>query len=452
MRGSGPPDPLPRPTRSSMPDLTAPPRARTATFAALAIPDYRRFYIGQGISLIGTWLQDAAVGWIVYEVTRSEMALGQVQAASLLPGLAVGLFAGALADRVAPKALILSTQIGQMALAFALAALVAFGVERVSIAPLAVVVALARVLITFEMPARQVFLYGIVGRASLMNAIALNNGLFNASRVIGPALAGLCFETLGGAWCFGLNGASYLAAIAALLSIRARERPQAAHAEGDAGNLLGGIAYLGRDRRVRGLFTLMAVFGVCGMGYSALMPAYARVVVGTGARGYSVLLAAAGVGATCGALVVASLGGLARKERLIPAGLLVFSAFLAASSALPKSPGGHGGEVIRLAIGAFCMMGAGFGGVMFYSSTQTLIQTSIPDELRGRIMGIWMIIFSASVPLGALWSGGLAAQVGVEPVLRLAALLSAVAAAVAIATGFLAQRRDDPVSHLPPPT
>ena len=427
-----------------MPDPIAPPRTVPATFAALAIPDYRRFTIGQGISLIGTWLQDAAVLWIVFDVTRSEMALGLVQAASLLPGLAVGLFAGALADRVPPRSLIFAMQVGQMTLAFTLTGLVAFGVERVSIWPLALVVAMTRVLITFEMPARQVFLYGIVGRDSLPNAIALNNGLFNASRVVGPALAGVCLAHLGGAWCFALNGASYLAAIAALLSIRSRDRLKSS---AKPGALLGGLAYLGRTPRVRGLFVLMAAFGVCGMGYSALMPAYAKLVVGTGAKGFSGLLAAGGFGATCGALAVASLGHRTRRERLIPAGLATFAAFLLAASAVPPAVAGQDGGWVRLVVAAGCFAGAGFGGVMFYSSTQTLIQTAVPDDLRGRIMGIWMIVFSGSVPLGALWSGAFAARAGVGPALRVAAGLSALAAVVA--SRFLAAGPYEVSPHSP---
>lgn len=421
-----------------MPDPTAPPRALPRTFAALAIPDYRRFYMGQGVSLIGTWLQDAAVSWIVFDVTRSERALGMVQAAGLLPGLAIGLFAGALADRVAPKALILATQLGQMTLAFTLATLVALGPERISVGTMALIVALARVLITFEMPSRQVFLYGIVGRASLMNAIALNTGLFNASRVIGPALAGVCLASLGGAWCFALNGASYLAAIAALLSIRPRERPEAGKG-GAPADILGGLAYLRSDRRVLGQFLLMAAFGVCGMGYSALLPAYARLVAGTGAGGFSALLAAGGVGATCGALVVASLGGLTRKERLIPMGIVLFAAALVAASAVPPTPSGLDGGPLRLATAALCFAVAGFGGVVFYSATQTLIQTEVPDDLRGRVMGIWMIVFSGSVPLGALWGGEMATRIGVVAVFRIAAVLCLLATVVAVASGFLSR-------------
>ena len=199
---------------------------------------------------------------------------------------------------------------------------------------LALILALSRVCVTFEMPSRQVLLLDLVGRGSLMNAIALNSGLFNASRVIGPALAGLCLARFGRTACFALNGASYLAAIAALLSIRAKHRPEVeipAHHD----HLLGGLAYVRANRRVATLFGLMMFFGVVGMGYAAMLPAYARLVLRTQTVGYSVLVASGGLGATVGALVIASLGGLARKERLVTAGMLVFSASLAAAGSLP---------------------------------------------------------------------------------------------------------------------
>ncbi len=194
------------------------------TFAALRHPGFQRFYAGQAISLIGTWLQAAAVRWLVFEQTQSEYLLGVVEVAALMPGLLVGLVAGALADRVAPLRMILLMECGQMLLALLLAALVAAG--AVPIWQMATILALTRICVTFELPSRQVFFYELVGSETLPNAIALSSGLFNATRVIGPALAGFGLTYLGAAGCFALNGLSYLAAIAAVLSIRL-ERPDA---------------------------------------------------------------------------------------------------------------------------------------------------------------------------------------------------------------------------------
>jgi MFS family permease len=417
--------------------LTSTRPLRSRTFAALVDnPDYRRFYFGQGISLTGTWLQGAAVSWLVYRMTRSEWSLGVVDAAGTMPGLLVGLFAGALADRVAPKRMILLMQAAQMALAFVLAGLIGSG--TVQIWQLALVLGLTRVSVTFEMPSRQVFLYELVGRDALMNAIALNSGLFNASRVIGPALAGLCLARVGPTACFTLNGASYLAAIAALLSIRTRTRPTG-HAAKSPGEILAGFRYLRVDTRVRSLFLLMSFFGVVGMGYMALVPAYATRVLRTDAIGFSILLASIGLGATCGALVIASVGGIRRRERIVLTGMIVFSAALGAAGFVPPRILGIS-STGALAAGACCLFVAGFGAIAFYSSTQTLIQTSVPDHLRGRIMGIWMIAFSGSAPLGSLWAGRVAQSYGVALVLFVSAALCLTAAVAVWSADGLGER------------
>ena len=398
-----------------------PPPVRSRTFAALVdFPDYRKFYIGQGVSLIGTWLQEAAVSWIVYDMTKSAWMLGVVSAAGTMPGLFVGLYAGAVADRVSPKLMILAMQIAQMICAFMLAILVWLGI--VQIWQMALILAITRVCVTFEMPSRQVFLYDLVGKNSLMNAIALNSGLFNASKIIGPALAGICLAKFGRTVCFTLNGVSYFAAIAALLMIH---RPHlATHLKPRApGEWLAGLRHLGDDRHLAWLFLSMTFFGVVGMGYAALVPAYARQVVGVGAYGYSVLLASSGVGATIGALVLASIGGFRRREWLVLGGMAMFGASLAMCGAIPPMLISRGMRSAGLMAATLGMFGAGLGAIIFYASTQTLIQTHVPDHLRGRVMGVWMIAFSGSVPLGSLWAGLLAATYGVAVVMEVSAAL-----------------------------
>ncbi len=405
---------------------------RSRTFSALGNPSYRCFYVGQGISLIGTWLQAAAVNWLVFKTTNSELWLGIVAAASVLPGLVVGIFAGALADRVVPRAMILAMEVGQMCLAFILAALVGMGVAQVS--HLAIILAITRVFVAFEMPSRQVFLFQLVGRKELTNAIALNSSLFNASRVLGPALAGVCFASLGATACFIINGLSYVAAIATLLMIPRPPAvpPPAIH---ERHGLLGGFTYVRRDPRVAGLFLLMTLFGIVGMGYDAMIPAYARRIVHTGVGGYSTLLSCSGIGATAGALMVASLGAVRRKERLVLSGLILFAISLAASAMIPFVFRSDSPSSMRLALACVCLFGVGFGAVVFYSATQTLIQISAPDHLRGRIMGIWMIAFSGSIPLGSLWTGQLALQWGLSPTIGCSAILCLLMALAAFAVG-----------------
>ena len=418
---------------------------RSRTFAALAIPDFRKFYLGHGISLIGTWLQAAAVGWIVFDKTHSERLSGLIEAAGIMPGLAVGLFAGALADRVVPRTLILLSQVAQMLLAFALAILVGLGIERVW--HLAVIVAATRIFVTFEMPARQVFLYSLVGRKLMMNAIALNSGLFNASRVLGPALAGECLARFGETGCFAFNGASYLAAIAALLMIRVRP-PARSSTEGKQDRLLGGFTYLWKDRRVLTLYLVMTAFGILGAGFTALGPSYAQRVIGTGSRGFSLLLAAGGVGATLGALLVASLGGIKSRESLIVAGMTIFAIAIAGTGLLPARLGVFGGP-IRLILGSLGLFGTGFGLIVFYAAAQTVIQAAVPDELRGRIMGIWMIVYSGSVPIGSIWSGELAQAVGPSRVMVLSAVLCGLLAFGVWSSGVLVETPVTPRREAP---
>lgn len=394
---------------------------RRGTFASLGNRDYRLYFIGQGVSLIGTWLQAAAVRWLVYEQTGSADRLGVIEAANLMPGLIVGLFAGAISDRVAPRRMILAMELGQMACATTLATLVAAG--TIQFWQMVAILATARICVSFELPSRHVFLYELVGQASLTNAIALNAGLFNATRVIGPALAGVGFAVLGAAGCFAVNAVSYLAAIASVLAIRTEPKARGGLGRGAAlGDVLAGLAYLRGEPKVSRHLALMGFLGLAGMGYEAMMPVFARTVVGVGVGGYSVLLASGGAGATAGALAVARMGDGVRKERMIALGMIGFAAFLLLASLYPRWTSPSWPTWARLACGAGCLFGAWCGASFFYSSTQTLIQMTIPAELRGRIMGVWMVVFSGSVPLGALWTGRASAAWGVLPVMTGSAL------------------------------
>jgi predicted MFS family arabinose efflux permease len=427
-------------------DLSAPrpvgSATRFQTFQALAHPGFRRYYAGQGISLIGTWLQAAAVRWIVFERTGSEFLLGVVETANLLPGLLVGLFAGAVADRVAPRRMILLMELIQMALALALALLA--GLDAAGFWPMLLILALARVAMTFELPSRQVFFHDLVGRDTLPNAIALNAGLFNATRVIGPALAGISLAALGATACFALNGLSYLAAIVAVFSIRLPAGERAVgRSESRLGELLAGLRYLGRERRLRWHFLLMAFFGIVGMGYEAMIPAYTRKIARAGLEGYSLILACGGLGATAGALTTARLSRTERKDVLVLVGMIIFAVSLA-GALVPELLPDRWPAAVRVAIAASCLLGAGFGASLFYSATQALVQLTVPHELRGRVGGVWMTIFSGTVPMGALITGRAATAWGVAPAIGSSALLCLTAALITGACGVLRSRHDGP--------
>ena len=249
----------------------------------------------------------------------------------------------------------------------------------------------------------------------LPNAIALNSGLFNATRVLGPALAGVCLTFLGATGCFALNGISYLAAIVALSSIRVERRTTSQpHANFTLKEVLGGLHYLRTDRRILAYFLLVTFFGVVGMGYEAMVPAYTRRIVQANVEGYSILLACSGVGATLGAVIVASLGAHRRKDRWAIGGMIVFAAFLAGAALLPLAIESKSWAFARLWAASACLLGMGFGAVVFYASCLTVIQLDVPDHLRGRIMGIWMIVYSGPSRSGALWTGRAAVR-GASP-------------------------------------
>jgi predicted MFS family arabinose efflux permease len=408
--------------------------ARSRTFSALDHPGFRRYYLGQGISLVGTWLQTAAVRWLVFERTNSEFMLGIVELASLLPGILVGLFAGAAADRAAPLGILVVMECGQMALALLMAALV--GLDVVQIWQMALILALARICVTFELPSRQVFFYELVGPECLPNAIALNSGLFNVARIVGPALSGVCLSAFGAFGCFALNGLSYLAAIATIASIRLPERQRRAHVQRfQCKEVLDGLNYLWAERRVLAYFALVAFFGLTGMGFDAMIAVYARRVVLTGVVGYSILLAASGIGATAGTVVVASLSMVRRPERIAITGLLLFAFFLAGAAMLPSLAGARSPNALRLATAGCCAMGVGFGVVIFYSSSMMAIQLAVPDGLRGRITGIWTVVFSASVPLGSLWMGRAAEAWGIALVMEISSALCLLIGVLAWSSG-----------------
>ncbi len=397
---------------------------------------YRWFYAGQGASLIGTWSQSAAARWIVYEVTKSERSVGIVDAVEVLPGVVVGLFAGAVADRVSGRLMLTAMQVGQAVLAFLLAVMVASG--SIQIWQMALILAFSQVFVTFEEPSRQVFQRHLVGRSALGGAIALETGLFNVSRVLGPAVAGLSLSLLGQAAPFAINACSFLAALVILSFLRtphnkeADTEPSEPEAEGEIG-ILAGFRYVWNDRRVLRIFLLLAFFGVAGLGYTALIPAYAQKILGSGAGGYSALQVGGGIGSTVGAFVVASMAASKRRDLLVSGGMLLSGVSLALAGIAPGLLGKGAGLPVAVAL----MFLNGMGTIIVFATAQTLIQAAVPDAIRGRISGLWMIVFSASAPVGSLVSGVLAQPLGVVPIMVASGLLCVAVAGFVLMSGVL---------------
>lgn len=387
-------------------------------FAALTHRNFRLFLVGQGTSLIGTWMQTVALGWLVLQLTNSPFYVGFNSALRSLGVLLFTLYAGIVADRVDKRRLIVVTQALSMLEAFALAAL-AWG-HVAAIWPVMVLAAFIGVVSAFDIPARQSFIVEMVGKADLVNAIALNSSMFNAARVVGPAIAGALIGLLSIGWCFFLNGVSYLAVIWSLLAMRLpawTPRPTGPSAWAGFREI---VAFIRSDRRVSTLVVLTALLSVFGFPFLPLMPVFARDVLHTGPGGYGGLMVAVGVGAMLGALALAAFSSRVPKGRLLLAGGTAFGLLVAAFS-LSRS--------FALAI-AFLAV-AGCAMIVNNALTNTMLQTLVPDHLRGRVMGFYSFVFVGLAPLGAFQAGVFAERFGAPLAVGTGAVICALAVALA---------------------
>jgi MFS family permease len=396
------------------------------TFRALRHRNYRLFFWGQLVSLIGTWMQQTAMSWFVYQITNSKLLLGVVAAMGSAPMMLSSVWGGSLADRYPKRSILLATQAAQMICAFVLAA----GVWAGFATPLFIIViaALNGVAMGFDMPARQAFTVEMTSREDLLNAISLNSSIVNGARVVGPSVAGLLIGWVGVAMCFFLNGVTFIAVIAGFLMMRLPAFQRPAHAVSVGEHAWNGIVYSMKHPRVRTILLLFLAVGVFGWSYVVLMPAFARDVLNRGANGYGVLMSASGTGAFIGALVVATYGHLFTPRKLALGGIWVFSIALFALS-LSRN------FYVALA----CLLVAGFGMLLFFSTSNTVLQTIVPDEMRGRVMGVWSLVFGAMIPLGSLEVGAVAHWIGTSFALAVGAIICA---ASALVTLLAIQRRE----------
>lgn len=388
---------MPSPSRSHPDSLRVP-----STFVALRHRNFRLWFVGQLLSLMGTWMQSVAQGWVVYAMTGSELALGTITFFGSLPTLFLMLPAGALADRVPKRKLIVITQTAMMLQAFVLSFLAATHVLRVwHVALLAVCLGIAN---SFDAPARQAMAVEMVDdRRDLMNAVALNSTMFNMARVVGPAVGGIVLALLGPAWCFGLNGLSFVAVILALLSMQFPPFEPQPQTESTLTQVHVGLQYILSNLDIRTMMSLVGVSQLFGFMYAVLLPAYAAQVLHVGETGLGTLNAATGLGALVGSLMVASLGQSRSKGMLLTLGSFLFPAgvlLLSASRWLAFSMG--------------CLALAGMGFVTQNATINTLIQNRIPDELRGRVMAVYALMFFGTTPFAALLAGSIGQSLGVR--------------------------------------
>jgi MFS family permease len=370
--------------------------------------NFRLLWVGQLVSVAGSWMQQVAQGWLVLELTNDPLALGLTAACQFGPVLVFGLFGGLLADALPKRGTLAVTQAAAMVLAVILALLTATG--TVQVWHVFVLAALLGVVNALDMPVRQSFTVEIVGRPDVANAVALNSALFNASRIVGPAIAGLLIGAAGLTVCFAVNALSYLAVLLALLAMRPEElapaaRSQLAHSFGEIRTQLGeGLGYVRETPTIRLAITVLAIVAVVGMNMSVVMPLLARDVLRGGAEVYGFLMAASGTGSLLSALGIA----FARRPDLRRA-LIGATTFGLALVGL--------GLVAILPVSLALMAVLGWSMISLAATTNTLIQLSVPDALRGRVMSVYTTVFAGSTPLGGILAGTLTAGAGVRATL-----------------------------------
>lgn len=377
------------------------PRGWRRTFTSLRHPNYRLWFFGQLVSLFGTWMQTTALGYLVFELTRSSSYLGYVAFATGIPSWLFMLYAGTLADRVDRRRMLLATQLAMLGLSAVLAGLT-FGdlVRPWHLLALGFGLGAAN---AFDAPARQAIVPDLVGRRDVTNAVALNSLMFNSATTLGPAVGGAIYAALGPGWCFSLNALSFLAVLVALLLMRLAPVPSAPRTGTARSELRDGLRYVARHRTLRVLILFGLVVTLFGFSFVNLLPAWAGRVLHGDATTHGWLQSSRGLGALLAALGVASLGRFRFRGLLLTVGSLALPLALLVFSAT-RTP--------LASYAALCGFGAAL--VLVFSIANALLQTLSADAFRGRVMGIYSFAFFGFLPLGALAAGAAADAVG-EP-------------------------------------
>jgi MFS family permease len=371
-----------------------------AALRALNHRDFRLFWTGQSVSSVGSWMQSVGLSWLVLELTNSPFRLGLVSALQFGPVLLFSAVAGVVVDRTPKRRLILSTQIALMLPALALAVLAWTGWVRYwHVATLAGLIGVVNAL---DMPSRQSFLVEMVGREDLLNAIALNSATFNAARVIGPALGGLIIARYGTAIAFLLNALSFGAVVATLTLVRSGGEARPRRGTTIREELLDGVRYATRTPLVALILGLVFAVSTFAMNHGVLVPLFAREVLHEGVHEFGLLMASLGAGAVTGAVALAVLAyGRPTLASVVIPGLGVAVGILGLAF------------VRHFALAAVVLFGVGAMQIVFQNGCNTIVQMTVPDELRGRVMGVYMMVFAGATPVGASLIGSVAEGVGV---------------------------------------
>jgi len=360
--------------------------------------DFRRFWFGLIISVTGTWMQNAAQGWLVYQLTKSPLYLGIVGACGSLPILLFSLPAGVIADRVSKHRLVMVTQALAAIQAGVLALLVYTGAVQVWYVML--LAALLGMVNAFDMPARQSMVMELVVREDIFNAVSLNSSAFNSGRVIGPSIAGVLLAAAGMAGCFAINALSFVPLIVVLATIRPRP-PRPVMAGSMLEHINGGVQWVRSQPVAMALLAITAAASLFAMPYATLMPLFAQEIFHTGPRGYGFLMSAPALGALLAAGTMTAMGHRWRLGAITVVGSFVFPVALLLLGAAPS----YGVAVLFLFL-------IGLGMMSFNATSNTVLQKSPPDELRGRVMGLRAFVFAGMAPLGNLQIGASAQWLG----------------------------------------
>jgi MFS family permease len=370
-------------------------------FSSLSIRNFRIYWFGMFISLIGTWIQAVAQSWLVFQLTNSVFLLGLVGFLGSIPVFLLSLFGGVAADKMNKRNILLFTQSAFMVLAFILAILTQ--VKLITPAQIMLIAILNGVVMSFDAPSRQAVVVELVGREYLLNAIALNSVAFNSSRIIGPAIAGILVASISMSGCFYINGISFLAVIIALLLIKINDRSKRDSKNTVVKDLLEGLRFIKKSHTILILITMVGITSLFGISYMILMPIFANDILKVGVKGLGMLMSAAGIGALIAGLLLARLGDFKYKGKLLILSSIVFSISLVLFSL---------SKVYIFSLVTLVLIG--WASVTAIAVINTLLQTRVYDEFRGRVMSAFMFTFAGIMPFGNLIAGSLAHIFGVS--------------------------------------
>ncbi len=384
---------------------------------ALQYRNYRLFFTGQIVSLVGNWMTTIATSWLVYRLTGSTLLLGVVGFAGQIPSFLVAPFAGVWVDRLNRHRILKVTQALAMVQSLALAYLTLSG--QVTVHHIVVLSALQGFINAFDMPARQSFVAQMIEKKEdLSNAIALNSSMVNAARLVGPALAGAIIALTGEGWCFLLDGLSYLAVLASLMMMRVTQPPKPSQIVAPMQALREGWVYVKNFAPIRTLLLLMAMVSLLSLPYTVLMPAVSTQILHGDSHTLGYLMAGSGVGALTGALFLASRRSVVGLGRIIPMATGILGAGLIAFSF---------SRVLWLSLLLMPLMGFGF--MVQMASSNTLMQVMVEDDKRGRVMSFFTMAFMGTMPFGSLMAGALSSRIGVPHTILVSGICALAAAA-----------------------